>query len=143
MGAVVHAQCFCGAVRLKAELPTLEVAHCHCDNCRRAHAAGALTYARFAEDTFGVVVGEELLTRFETPETGTIRAFCSVCGATLFAHNTSRWPGVVDVSLANILDPIDRLPDSHFFADRSPSWFPITDGLPRFGGATGEEPLEP
>src|SRR5690606_34943450 len=41
------ASCFCGAIRIDAELPSKWVAHCHCTMCRRAHGAAFVTWAGF------------------------------------------------------------------------------------------------
>jgi hypothetical protein len=47
-----------------------------------------------------------------------------------------------DVVLANMQGEIDRRPQAHFYFDDRAGWVSIGDDLPRFGGATGTEPLE-
>jgi len=134
----VRGACYCGAVRIEADLPTQEVGHCHCHRCQRAHGAGFVTYAIFPEERFRIVAGEANLTHYVN-EIGSVRSFCRTCGST-FLFEPLRWPGN-HVMVANLLDPLDQSPEGHYIADRAPSWSPIHDELPRFGGESGEEPL--
>jgi hypothetical protein len=50
---------------------------------------------------------------------------------------------VVDIVLANMDAPIDLRPQFHFYFDDRVDWMPVNDGLPRMGGATGREPVDP
>lgn len=137
---IVRGACLCGRVRFEAELPTKWVAHCHCDNCRRAHGAGVVTYAGFPSEQVRFVAGEEELTEYLS-DTEATRRFCRHCGSTL-SFSGPRWPGEVHLLVANLLDPLDKLPTAHAYADRSPEWCPILDDLPRYGGESGTEPLD-
>ncbi len=132
--------CLCGAVRYTAQLPTRFVSHCHCNNCRRAHGAGVVTYAGFPEAQVSFDTGEELLSSYVS-DTGATRRFCSRCGSTILFF-APRWPGELHLVVANLEGTLDREPAGHVYADRSPAWCPITDDLPRFGGETGVEPLQ-
>lgn len=136
---VVRGSCYCGRVQYQASLPTLWVAHCHCDNCRRAHGAGFVTYAGFAADGVRFTAGEDQLTEHHS-ETQATRRFCRHCGSTV-SFQGPRWEGEVHLVVANLLDPLDKPPGGHAYADRAPAWCPITDELKRFGGESGTEPL--
>jgi len=135
----VRGACYCGRVQYEADLPTKWVAHCHCENCRRAQGAGVVTYAGFEREQVRITQGESELTNY-TSETQAIRRFCKHCGSTI-SFEAPRWKGEVHLLVANLLDPIDKLPGGHAFADRAPAWCPITDDLKRFGGVSGTEPL--
>jgi len=132
-------KCYCGRVRFTVELPAKFVAHCHCDNCRRAHGAGFVTWCGFTKERFALVAGEDSLARYET-DTGATRSFCSHCGTPLF-YESPRWAGEIHIALAHLDHVIDTLPTAHVYADRSPAWCAIHDDLPRYGGETGVEPL--
>lgn len=146
--------CYCGRVRFEVALPSLWVAHCHCMNCRAAHAAAFVTWAGFAADQFAWTEGVEQLTRFHTPTDAT-RTFCRVCGTTL-TFESPRWKGEVHVAYAcfdGVHDgevgqgghdegPLDKRPMVHAYADRAVSWCALSDELPRFGGDSGSEPLD-
>ncbi len=135
----VAVACYCGAVRFEASLPTERIGHCHCDNCRRAHGAGVWTWATFPEERVRVVAGGDALVRYQS-DTEAVRSFCRVCGTTL-TYESPRWPGVIDLSVANFLEPLDAQPSRHAYADRAPDWLPILDDLPQYGGPSGDTPL--
>ena len=96
-----------------------------------------MTWIGFRAEQFRLTAG--VLERFDT-DTDATRSFCPRCGTTLLFEGR-RWPGEVHVAFANLDDPGDLAPDCHAYADRATDWCPILDDLPRFGGATGSEPL--
>ena len=134
----VRGGCLCGAVRFTVTPPTLFCGHCHCSMCRRNHGAAYVTWFAVPRAQLAVDRGEELLTRYQSSEHGS-RSFCSRCGTSLFCVS-ARHPEVVDVPLANLDGPIDRLPESHIHFDDRAAWTVVGDDLPRLGGATGLEP---
>jgi hypothetical protein len=138
MTQTVTGACFCGAVRFEADLPADAVAHCHCGNCRRALGSAFNTFATFPPERFRLVAGADDLSSYLS-EAGSTWRFCRTCGSTLL-YESPGWPGVT-VTVASLLDPLDRAPEAHYHADRAPDWSPILDDLPRFGGPTGVEPL--
>jgi len=136
---IVRGACACGRVRYEATLPSKWVGHCHCGNCRRSHGAGVVTYAGFEADQVRFVEGESELTEYRT-DTDATRRFCRHCGSTI-SYAGPRWATELHLAVANLLDPLDREPTGHAYADRAPDWCPILDELARFGGETGVEPL--
>lgn len=136
----VSGSCFCGAVRFDVGLPTLFCGHCHCSMCRRSHGAAFVTWFAVSRSQFVLERGQELA-RFRSSDHGT-RSFCSRCGSTLFCEST-RHPDRIDIVLANMEDPIDRLPQVHIYFDDRAEWTAAGDDLPRLGGSTGLEPITP
>lgn len=122
-------------------MPSRFCAHCHCQNCRRAHGAAFVTWAGFPSEQVRVTAGEEELGRYRT-ETDATRSFCKRCGTTLF-FESPRWAGEIHVALAHFEEPIDRAPSGHVYVDHKAEWWEIQDDLPRFGGPTGVEPVKP
>ena len=88
----------------------------------------------------GLDQGREQLTRYQSSEHGS-RSFCSRCGSSLFCVS-DHLPDVVDVPLANMDGPIDRVPETHLYFDDRASWTVVGDALPRRGGASGLDPIE-
>jgi len=139
MTAPLTAACLCGRIKLELTLPSRWVAHCHCNNCRRAHGAAFVTWAGFDEKQVRCVAGESELVHFDT-DVQSRRSFCNRCGSTLL-FGGERWPGEVHVAVGNIEGQLDREPAVHAYADRAVSWCPILDDLPKRGGESGTEPL--
>lgn len=139
--ARVPGSCFCGAIRFRIGLPTLFCGHCHCSMCRRSHGAAFVTWLAVPRGRFRLEAGEGQLRRFRSSEHGT-RSFCSRCGSSLFCES-SRHPDQVDVVLANMHGPIDRLPQVHVHFDDRAEWLVPEADLPRLGGETGLEPIGP
>jgi len=134
----VNGGCLCGAVRFAVTLPTLFCGHCHCSMCRRNHGAAYVTWIAVPRSQVAIDSGGDQLTRYESSEHGS-RSFCSRCGTSLFCVS-SRHPEIIDIPLANVHGPIDRLPESHLYFDDRASWTIVGDDLPRLGGPTGLEP---
>jgi hypothetical protein len=130
-GEKASGSCFCGAIRFTAELPTLFCGHCHCSMCRRSHGAGYVTWFAVPRSQFSLDAGEERLVRFRSSDHGT-RSFCGRCGSTLFCE-TTHYPDMVDIVLANMTDPIDRPPQAHFFFENRVDWVHVDDSLPHVG----------
>ena len=136
---VLTGSCACGAVRFEGETPSKFVAHCWCLNCRRAHGAAFVTWLGLPETAFRITAGEDLLVHWASPTAAT-RSFCGTCGSTLL-YRSPRWPGDVHVAVGNLDQGPDRSAKAHVYADRAPSWAPIGDELPRFGGEDGVSPI--
>jgi hypothetical protein len=134
-------RCLCGGVVFEIDLPTEFCGHCHCGMCRRAHGAGYVTWIAVQRAQFRMRAGEGLLRRYRSSDHGT-RSFCGECGSSLFCEST-RHPEVIDIVRASFDAPLDRAPEAHFYFSDRADWVFADDGLPRLGGATGIEPLDP
>ena len=139
MTSPVRGSCACGAVRFECDLPPRFVCHCHCNNCRKAHGAAFVTWAGIPDAQFRWLTDADAPGRWLT-DTGATRTFCRTCGTTML-YASPRWPDEVHVAVAVLDDPLGVPPKVHVYADRAPDWCPISDGLPRFGGASGTEPI--
>ena len=134
----VRGGCLCGMVRFTVTMPTLFCAHCHCSMCRRNHGAAYVTWVAVPRSQLSIEGGADQLTRYESSPHGS-RSFCSRCGSSLFCV-LQEHPDIVDIPLANLDEPVDRLPESHIYFDDRASWTVVSDGLPRLGGPSGLEP---
>jgi hypothetical protein len=132
-------------VHIVLEPPTLFASHCHCESCRRAHAAAFVTWTGVPKGRFRVVQGEAEVTCYESSP-GAFRCFCRHCGTVMFTYYE---PGHADfgdaagstyVPVAVLVDPLDRAPDGHVSFEEAVSWFPFEDRLPRYR-AKSEEPM--
>lgn len=133
---VVNGGCLCGGVRYEVELPFTDANYCHCSRCRKHSGAAASAQARVPRHRFRLLSGEELIRVYE-PEDGAVKAFCSVCGSSLFGR---RWPEGEEIAirLGTLDDEPEIQPELHTFVDFAPSWAPVPDdGLPRFAEGYG------
>ena len=121
--------CLCGAVRLRASDPFLDMLHCHCSDCRKTHGAAFATSIGVARERFVVVEGKKDLRTFEAPS-GTRRSFCARCGAKVAIDNDA-WDAVYVP--ASIFDtPFPHRPQMHMYVRSRAPWHEIHDDLPRW-----------
>lgn len=141
MSTPIRGRCLCGAVRIALEPPTLFASHCHCESCRRAHAAAFVTWTGVPDARFAVVQGEGEVVRFESSP-GAYRCFCCRCGSAMFTYyepSHAEFGGAAGstyVPVAVLQDPLDRDPDRHVSFEEAAAWFTFDDGLPRFHAKT-------
>ena len=81
----VSGHCYCGGIEFELHIPEGEdpifTAYCHCESCRRAHAAPLYQVACIDESCFRITKGEDLLETFQRPGAHLSRAFCRQCGS--------------------------------------------------------------
>jgi hypothetical protein len=128
---VIRGGCLCGGVRFEVEPPFRRANWCHCSRCRKHSGANGLAQARVAREQFRLLAGEELI-RVYRPGEGKVKAFCSVCGSSLFGND---WPDGDEISIrlgAFDDDPQIRPQYHTFVASRAP-WDELPDdGLARY-----------
>lgn len=124
--------CLCGGVRFAASGPPRFVAHCHCENCRKAHGAGIVTWIGLPSAAVDVTRGEEACARYVS-DTGATWTFCRTCGSRLF-YAPANDPAEIHVAAGALDVDLDAKVNVHVYADRATTWCPITDDLPQRGG---------
>ena len=115
-------QCLCGAVKLRFTLPSTGFQACHCQQCQRWTGGGPL-YAIRVDDL--AIEGEEAIAAYHASQHGE-RAFCRVCGSTLYWRLQGKAvrfiaPGLLD-------DQSDLTLEEEIFVDHRPGWLPAADG---------------
>jgi molybdopterin-guanine dinucleotide biosynthesis protein A len=115
-------ECHCGRVQFVARFPSRFCCHCHCQSCRKSHAAGFVTWIGFKREQVAIVAGAEDLVAYESSP-GTRRSFCRVCGTKLF-FESERWAGEIHVALPAFTTPVDREPEGHAFYEEHVAWIP-------------------
>ena len=87
---------------------------------------------RVAREAFRLLAGEELISVFRPEEGGAVKAFCSVCGSSLFG---AWWPegDEISIRLGSLDDDPGIRPQYHAFASSKAVWEELPeDGLERF-----------
>lgn len=134
--------CLCGQVKYQVKGPIKFVVHDHCSICRKVHGAAFVTWCGVKSETvqFQVVSGQELLQSYKSTPVAE-RQFCKVCGSQLF-FRSERFPGEVHFTRASIEQEMDEKPSAHvYFSDRA-QWLEWSDGLKKYGGKSGMEPVD-
>ncbi len=126
--------CLCGGVRFVVTAPFRRANHCHCSRCRKHSGTFGLTQGRVPREGFRLLRGETLV-RVYRPRGGAAKAFCSVCGSSLFG---GAWPEGHEVSIR--LGAVDGepgiRPQYRSFVASKAVWDELpADGLPRYPGA--------
>ena len=132
----VHGSCLCGGVRYAVSAPFLRANHCHCARCRKHSGAGASSQGRVPIEAFRLLAGEELIA-VHVPPGGMSKAFCRVCGSSLFGGS---WPEGPEVSirLGTLDDDPGIRPSFRNHVPDAAPWLPVPDDeLPRYAQARG------
>jgi hypothetical protein len=131
---LVRGSCLCGAVQFVVTAPFLRANYCHCSRCRKHSGAGALAQGRVPREGFQLLSGADAIEVYRPP-TGMTKAFCRICGSSLFGGT---WPEGPEVSirLGALDDDPEIRPQFHSFVASKAGWEVLPeDGLPRFEGA--------
>ena len=116
--------CACGAVGYEVDRIDLPVSHCHCQSCRKTHAAAFVTTAGVLREHFHWTRGQEKLSNYESSP-GKLRRFCSLCGCHLVAERDGAAAVIVRVATLEE-DPGDR-PQYHIWAEHDVPWLEHED----------------
>lgn len=130
-GPILPGGCLCGGVRFEVRGPLLRAGHCHCSRCRKHSGTAVCTQGRVLREQFRLLSGERLIRVYLPGAGASVKAFCSVCGSSLFGGT---WPEGAEVSIrlgAFDGDPGIR-PQYHTFVGSKAPWDRITDDLPQF-----------
>jgi len=121
--------CLCGAVKFRADGEPMDVASCHCVNCRKMSGAAFATFVVFPPDKFQWVQGE-LASYAATPDL--VRGFCRDCGSPVASWRNSERDKWI-IAWAGALDQAEKLePRHHIFAKDELPWLNLQDGLHRY-----------
>ena len=124
-------RCLCGGVRFEVTEPFERTSACHCEFCKRISGGYGTVSGRARSDAIRLLQGAELLTSY-TPEGGSAKTFCSVCGSNLFGGG---WPESENSSVRLSSFGLDyaRKPEAHTFVRSVAAWEILPDdGLPRY-----------
>jgi hypothetical protein len=127
----VRGSCLCGGVRFEITGPFLRANYCHCTRCRKHSGTSSLAQGRVPREAFHLIEGAELI-RVYRPGGGAAKAFCSVCGSSLFGGTWPEGPEV-SVRLGALDDDPGIRPQYRSFTADQVAWEELPDdGLPRY-----------
>ena len=129
----LRGSCLCGGVRFLITAPFRRANLCHCSRCRKHSGGAGLAQGRVPRHGFQLLEGAELIETYR-PVNGMSKAFCRVCGSSLFGGT---WPDGPEVSvrLGSLDDEPPIGPQYHSFVSSKAGWDQLPDdGLPRYEG---------
>ena len=136
MGEKRKARCLCGAVQFSARLKDDALQACHCEQCQRWTGGGPLVTVRVEEVE---MTGEDKIQNYLASAHGE-RAFCSVCGTTLYWKMQGRRVAFLPVGLFE--DQSGLTMREEIFVDRRPGWLPEWPGAEQHNEAEMQAQLK-
>jgi len=116
--------CLCGTIKYEIDSIDMPVGHCHCQTCRKAHAAPFSSNAGVMREHFHWLQGENRLSSFMSSP-GKLRHFCSVCGSHLVAERLGQ-PHVI-VRIATLDEDPGIKPGMHIWTSHDVPWLEYGD----------------
>jgi hypothetical protein len=108
-------------VRFEIDTPSVWAWHDHARLSRHAHGAAYATYVGSWKSRFRMLEGEDLVTRWNEPDTGAVRSFCKCCGSPLF-YERAHAPKIVNIPRALFEAGVGREPRYHLHIEETPRW---------------------
>ncbi|MBK5396794.1 GFA family protein [Pseudomonas sp. TH39(2020)] len=115
----LQGSCLCKAVEYHVDSLDMPISHCHCQTCRKAHAAAFASTAGVMREHFRWTKGQDHLSSYESSP-GKLRHFCSVCGSHLMAERLAQ-PHVI-VRVATLDDDPKMTPQVHIWTSHDVPW---------------------
>ncbi len=120
--------CYCGAVQVTVTGPPVAAGYCHCESCRKWHAAPINAWSAWPQQN--VEIKGDVITSSKTEKTR--RKSCSVCGGCV--ANELPGPGMIAVYPMTLFGSDYRFePTMHLFYDERV--MDVSDGIPKFRNA--------
>ncbi len=126
----INGGCHCGTITYEAELDTDKVVICHCTDCQKLSGS--------AFRTVGLVKGEDFKIGPNAPkiyvrvaDSGNERAmaFCSHCGAEIYATSTDENPEQYNIRLGTCDQRDQLVPKKQVWHGSAMSWLPELPGV--------------
>ncbi|KPA87939.1 MULTISPECIES: GFA family protein [Pseudomonas] len=111
--------CACGTVTYEVDALDMPIGHCHCQTCRKTHAAAFASTAGVKREHFRWKTGRDALTAYESSP-GKLRHFCSRCGSHLMAERLNM--PVVIVRVATLDEDPGVIPEQHIWVSHDVPW---------------------
>lgn len=112
--------CMCGEVQFSFIENPKGVTDCVCGSCRKAHGASAVGWVGVDTEQFNLDAGQSSLKWYQSSQESE-RGFCVTCGTRVF-FRSSKWPGEIHMTLANIDMPHDLVATKVSFEEELPTW---------------------
>lgn len=136
-------RCFCGEIEFRITFPTDFLAHCHCQSCRRSHAAAFVTWTSVPLERFEFIKGEDDIAWYRSSNF-ILWGFCGKCGSSMLyraereGHPENPRLDRMYIS-AGCLDALDRSPESHVSFEEHSKLLDGFSEIPKYRGKTDKK----
>ncbi|MCJ8340303.1 MAG: GFA family protein [Pseudomonadales bacterium] len=125
---MINGSCLCGKVKYQISGKLGDIVHCHCQSCRKAHAAAFSSVASVSDSDFQLM-SETPLSEFESSP-GKHRYFCRNCGTQIYAKRVATEH--IILRLGSLDDDPDATEKNHIWVSQKASWYSINGELPEY-----------
>ena len=125
----MHGSCLCGRVTYAVHERLEMISHCHCQTCRKAHAAAFASAVAIAPESLEFTSGESLLTFYESSP-GKRRYFCPNCGSHIYARIDSR--NICLIYIGTLDSEPGPCLSRHIFTQDKASWYNSHEMIPEY-----------
>lgn len=136
---MTNGSCLCEKIKFLVEGSFGEVRYCHCTKCRKTSGSAFSANAKVSVDSWRLVEGASLISEYEQSP-GVFRAFCSACGAPLYARLEDD-KEYIRVRLGSFEGAIEAIITAHVWVSSKSEWFKIEDDLPCYLEGVAGPPL--
>ena len=120
--------CQCGACRYELSAAPYVCYTCHCRACQKLTASAFLSCVQVPRESFSLVAGVlETCVRMADSGNKLTTSFCTACGTTLYADNSSR-PRVRTVHLGSLDQPTAVEVTAHIWVAQKLPWVILPQG---------------
>lgn len=126
---MIKGGCLCGKVKYDYDGSIVEIAMCHCSQCRKGQGSSYATNSPIDSDKIEFS-GQEFIHEYQSND-DKVRAFCRNCGSPLYSRLDSK-PEVKRLRLGTVDTSFDCKNRYHIFAASRADWETITDTYPQF-----------
>ncbi|MCB5195191.1 GFA family protein [Deefgea salmonis] len=124
----LQGSCACKTVRYAVDELATPISHCHCQTCRKTHAAAFNSAAGVRPEQFRWLAGEAALSQYAS-SADKVRYFCSQCGSHLLAKKIGKPMWVLRV--ATLDDDPSLRANQHIWTSHDVPWLNFVD-LPEY-----------
>ncbi|PKM18404.1 MAG: hypothetical protein CVV11_13885 [Gammaproteobacteria bacterium HGW-Gammaproteobacteria-15] len=125
---MISGNCLCGNVRYEITGKMGDIVHCHCQTCRKAHAA-AFSSVAAVNDTDFRLLGSEWLKYYQSSP-GKRRYFCTNCGSQIYAKRDNTAHIILRLGCLNDTAATHEL--KHIWVSQKAGWYSINNNLPEY-----------
>tara|TARA_A100001015_G_C14940352_1_gene692270 strand:- start:837 stop:1235 length:399 start_codon:yes stop_codon:yes gene_type:complete len=116
----VNGSCHCGKIEIEAKVKLSEVRACHCTDCQKMSGAPLRAIAVAPADKIKITGVPKEYIKIGDSGNQRIQAFCSECGAQLFATDIFR--NLYNLRTGFLEQKNELVPKTHVFTKSSLSW---------------------